>query len=325
MGNFSIKKYNGAFYALWNQFVSEAKNATFLFHRDFMEYHSDRFKDHSLLLFDEKDKLIAVFPANEVENTIHSHQGITYGGLIYKEIKLDKVIAVFKEVVWYYHQNGFDTLHIKSIPSIYHQKPAEELAYAFFLMQAQLIRRDTLAVIDLRNDLQISKGRMEGVTKGIKNNLRIVEESDFESFWNQIMIPNLEKKHQAQPVHSLKEIQYLQSKFPTNIRQFNVYLGNKIVAGTTIFESHQVAHAQYISANEEKNELGSLDFLYHHLITNIFASKKFFDFGISNEVQGKKLNFGLSFWKESFGASTIVHDFYEVTTSNYKLAENVLL
>ncbi|RXR19277.1 GNAT family N-acetyltransferase [Flavobacterium amnicola] len=325
MTSFSIKKYDAIFYELWNQFVSEAKNATFLFHRDFMEYHSNRFKDHSLLIFDEKEKLIAIFPANEVANTIYSHQGITYGGLIYKEIKLDKVILLCKEVVGYYHQNGFDTIQIKTMPSIYHQKPAEEFLYALFLMKAQLIRRDSLAVIDSRNDLLISKGRMEGVAKGIKSQLKIVEEFDFESFWNQILIPNLENKHQAKPVHSLKEIQYLQTKFPKNIRQFNVYFKDKIVAGTTIFESNQVAHAQYISANEDKNELGSLDFLYHHLITEVFATKKYFDFGISNEEQGRKLNFGLSFWKESFGASTIVHDFYEVTTSNYKLAENVLL
>lgn len=322
---FTIKKYESTFYTLWNQFISEAKNATFLFHRDFLEYHSDRFKDHSLLLFDEKDKLIAVFPANEVTNTIYSHQGITYGGLVYQDIKLAKVITVFKEIIMYYHQNGFDTLHIKSIPSIYHLQSAEEVLYALFLMEGKLIRRDTLAVIDSRNDLHITKGRLEGVAKGIKNQLRIVEETNFESFWNQILIPNLEIKHQAKPVHSLQEIQYLKTQFPNNIRQFNVYLDDQIVAGTTIFESTQVAHAQYISANKDKNELGSLDFLYHHLITEVFTTKKFFDFGISNEEQGQKLNFGLSFWKESFGASTIVHDFYEVKTSNYKLLENVLL
>jgi hypothetical protein len=33
----------------------------------------------------------------------------------------------------------------------------------------------------------------------------------------------------------------------------------------------------------------------------------------------------LSYWKESFGASTIVHDFYEVETSNYSLLDTVLL
>lgn len=324
MNTFTIKKYDASYYSVWNQFISETKNATFLFHRDFMEYHSDRFEDYSLLIY-EGEKLVALLPANKEAKFIHSHQGLTYGGLLYKEIKLAKVITIFKELLFFLHTNGFETLNSKEIPSIYHQKPAEELLYVLFLSKASLTRRDVLAVIDLRKELNISKGRMEGVAKGIKNNLKIVEENNFESFWNQIMIPNLELKHQAKPVHSLKEIQYLKSKFPSNIRQFNVYLNDKIVAGTTIFESYQVAHAQYISANEEKNELGSLDFLYHHLITEVFKNKPFLDFGISNEQQGQKLNNGLSFWKESFGASAVVQDFYEVETSNYKCLENVLL
>ena len=137
-------------------------------------------------------------------------------------------------------------------------------------------------------------------------------------------MPNLKEKHNALPVHSLKEIEYLHSKFPKNIKQFNVYKNNEIVAGTTIFESNQVVHAQYISANSSKNELGSLDYLYYHLMTNVFKSKKFLDFGISNENNGKILNRGLSFWKESFGASSIIQDFYEVSTSKFTNLLNVL-
>lgn len=322
---YSVKQYETQDNAVWNAFISEAKNATFLFHRDFMEYHSDRFEDSSLMVFDNK-KLIAVLPANKTSTEIHSHQGLTYGGLVYQEsLKLASVIAVFSAVLEFLHQNNFSKIHIKTIPGIYHKKPAEELQYALFLAEAKLTRCDSLAVIDLSQQFSISKGRLEGLNKGIKNNLKVVEEEGFELFWNKILIPNLESKYQVKPVHSLEEIHLLHSRFPKNIRQFNVYLENEIVAGTTIFESDQVAHAQYISASESKNELGSLDFLYHYLLTKVFNQKKYLDFGISNENQGKKLNNGLSFWKESFGANTIVQDFYEVQTSNFGLLENVLL
>ncbi len=60
-------------------------------------------------------------------------------------------------------------------------------------------------------------------------------------------------------------------------------------------------------------------------MTTVFKNKKHFDFGISNENLGKKLNNGLSYWKESFGASTIVQDFYEAKTSNYILLDNVII
>ena len=81
----------------------------------------------------------------------------------------------------------------------------------------------------------------------------------------------------------------------------------------------------FVHKNEIVDNLGSLDFLYQFLIKEVFAEKRFFDFGISNESQGKKLNNGLSYWKESFGASTIVQDFYEVKTTNYNLLDTVLI
>lgn len=323
MKNYTVKRYQESDYDSWNTFVSQAKNATFLFHRDFMEYHKERFEDFSLMVFDG-EKLVAILPANRAGENVYSHQGLTYGGLVYSEkLKLASVILVFKAILFYLNVNKITKIQLKTFPSIYHNKPAEELNYVLFLADAKLIRRDTLAVIDLSKPFQFSKIRMRGIQKGIINGLIIKEENNFELFWNQVLIPNLELRHNAEPVHTLAEIQLLKSLFDKNIRQFNVYLKDKIVAGTTVFESENVAHCQYISKYEDHENLGSLDFLYDHLINKVFTHKRFFDFGISNENQGKTLNDGLSYWKESFGASTIGHDFYEVETIHFSKLENV--
>ena len=217
----------------------------------------------------------------------------------------------------YLDANKIEKLHLKTIPSIYHTKPAEEIQYALFLAEAKLVRRDSLSVIDLSKKFKISKIRKRGIQKGISNKLVVREENAFDSFWDEILILNLQEKHRAKPIHTIEEMDHLKSLFPNNIRQFNVYHNDIIVAGTTIFESQQVAHCQYISKYEKQDDLGSLDFLFHFLITQVFQQKCFYDFGISNELQGKKLNDGLSYWKESFGASAIVHDFYEVETANH--------
>jgi hypothetical protein len=321
--NYTIKRYQEDDYANWNTFVSQAKNATFLFQRDFMDYHKDRFEDYSLMIY-KNEKLVAVLPANKVGEIVYSHQGLSYGGLIYGEkLKLDSVILVFKTILFYLNENKITNIQLKTIPSIYHNKPAEELNYVVFLAEARLIRRDTLAVIDLSKSIRFSKIRKRGVQKGISNGLIIREETSLESFWNLILIPNLELKHNIEPVHSLDEIQLLKNHFPENIRQFNVYHNDEIVAGTTVFESENVAHCQYISKFEDQENLGSLDFLFDHLIQKVFVDKPFFDFGISNENNGKILNKGLSYWKESFGASTIVHDFYDVETINYSKLDTV--
>lgn len=325
MKNYTVRPYQTKDFEDWNAFIDKAKNATFLFHRDFVEYHKDRFQDFSLIV-EEGKKWVAVLPANIVGDTLFSHQGLTYGGLVYDEkLKLASFLSLFKSVLFFLKENKISQLQLKLIPSIYTNYFAEELNYALFIVASKLVRRDALAVIDLKQKIQLSKDRKEGVNRGVKNGLIIKETIDFSSFWNEILIPNLESKYQAKPVHSLEEIQLLNLKFPQNIRQFNVYLNDKIVAGTTIFETKKVAHSQYISGNSDKNELGSLDFLHYYLLTEVFKDKKYFDFGISNENQGKKINNGLSYWKESFGANTVVQDFYEVATSSYDKFENVLI
>ncbi|HEX8018258.1 MAG TPA: GNAT family N-acetyltransferase [Flavobacterium sp.] len=325
MNKYNVKKYTETDFQIWNDFVDQAKNATFLFHRDFMEYHQDRFEDYSLMVF-EGEKLVAVLPANKSEGILYSHQGLTYGGVAYGDkIKLALVIQIFKAVLQFLNDNNIQKLQLKLIPSIYHQKPAEELNYILFLLKAQLVRRDTLAVIDLSESYTLSKIRKRGVKSGIYNGLVIKEVDDFNDFWNEILIPNLLLKHQAKPVHTLEEITRLKGLFPQKIRQFNVYENGSIVAGTTIFESSKVAHSQYISGKEDKNELGGLDLLFYKLISEVFKNKRFFDFGISNENQGRNLNDGLSYWKESFGANIIVQDFYEVQASNYNVLDTVLL
>ena len=324
MKNYSVRLYTSEDYAIWNNFVSTAKNATFLFHRDFMEYHSDRFQDFSLLVFEE-DKLVSILPANKVGDTVFSHQGLTYGGFVFdNKIKLGEVIAITKSVLEFLNSADITTFQLKLIPAIYTQFFSEEIEYALFLANAQLIRRDCLSVIDLTKPFSFTKSRLQCISRGGKNNLVIKEELNFDLFWNEILIPNLAKKHIAKPVHSLTEIIDLKQKFPKNIRHFNVYYEDRIVAGTTVFITDKVAHLQYISGDNTKNQLGSLDFLHNYLI-NAFEDKHYFDFGISNEEQGQKINAGLLFWKESFGAKTKVQDFYQIKTSDYYLLENVML
>lgn len=326
MKKLSVRLYNKEDYHKWNEFVANAKNATFLFHRDFMEYHQDRFQDFSLLVLDEKDNLKAIFPANRVEDVVFSHQGLTYGGLVVNQkTKLSDSIVLFQEVLKYLNQNQIQNLDIKILPSIYSDFPSDEVEYLAFLCQAELIRRDTLSVIDLQSHFKYSHGRKQEIAKAQKLGFEVREENTFDTFWNEILLPNLAEKHKAKPVHCLAEMTLLKEKFPKNIRQFNVYLDDKIVAGTTIFETSTVAHSQYISgkANAETNL--SLDFLHHYLITEVFKDKKYFDFGISNENQGKNINSGLLFWKESFGARTITQSFYRFNTNSYEKLNSVML
>ena len=102
-------------------------------------------------------------------------------------------------------------------------------------------------------------------------------------------MPRLAMRYGVAPVHSMAEITLLAERFPKNIRQFSVYCAGEIVAGTTIYETPQVAHAQYIASTEKGREIGALDHLFNWLLDKCYQDKDFFDFGICNENEGPAL------------------------------------
>lgn len=325
MDYYEIRKYQIADKSAWDSFVKKAKNATFLFQRNFMDYHSNRFEDHSILIYKEGN-LIAVLPANLNDGVLHSHQGLSYGGLLVgKKTTFHETLIVFRSLLSFLESKGIAVLNLKLLPKMYNRMPSDEIDYLLFLTKAKLTRRDLSSSVSNENPLKIeSSNRLRGIKKGIKNGIVVREETKFDSFWKEVLEPNLKQVHDLKPVHSLNEINALKSYFPENIRQFNVYKDEEIVAGTTIFETAEVAHAQYISANDLGRKTGGLDFLFDHLLKQ-FSSKKYFDFGISNEAQGMKVNNGLMNWKESFGGRGLAHDFYEIRTENHHLLNNIFI
>ena len=248
----SIETYKDSYKADWNNFVDSSKNSTFLFNRDFMDYHSDRFEDFSLMVY-EKSELIALLPLNIIENKVYSHQGLSYGGLIVKNnIKFQKFLELFIQILKYLNKKSVDKLFIKQIPLIYNSNFNGELDYLSFMTGCTIYRRDIISVIDMQNSFKISKDRIQGYKRGLKNNLEIREVDCFDEFWNYILIPTLSKRHSVKPVHNLDEINQLGSNFNNNIKQFNVYHKNQIVAGATIFQTKNVAHVQYIGSTPKK-------------------------------------------------------------------------
>lgn len=305
----------------WDQFVSTAKNATFLFQRDFMDYHKDRFEDFSLMIYKD-EKLFAVLPLNKNEEIAYSHQGLTYGSFILQETaKLTGAFLAFKEALKFLFERGIKKLDLRVIPTFYNSLPSDELEYILFKIDSSLIKRDVIMLINYHNKLRFQKNRREGINKAKRNGLVVKVDGDYDAFWNEILIPNLSKKHGAKPVHALDEIKLLASRFPNNIFQVNVYKGEKIVAGTTVFLTKNVVHPQYVSGNDDKNIYGSLDFLYDFIIDHFKEERSYFSFNTSSEENGKLLNKGLLFWKESCGARPHVFNNYILNTENYKTLE----
>ncbi len=296
----------------WNDFVKNSKNTHFFFQRDYMEYHSDRFEDFSLMIFDETEKLIAILPANIKENILYSHQGLTFGGfLVDDRMKTETMLEIFESLKHFLKEQNIKKIVYKCIPYIYHLKPSEEDRYALFRNNAKLIRRDVTSTIDLTEQVRYSKGRKWTINKAKKESIETFESDDYETFW-ELLTGVLESNHEAKPVHTLEEIKKLFNLFPKNIRLFLAKKNGRVVSGALIYENQNIVHTQYLANSEEGRETGALDLLIDYLIKDIYKNKKYFDFGISNEDAGKYLNTGLIAQKEGVGARAVVQDVYEL-------------
>lgn len=311
----TVERYSPEKKEIWDQFVETSRNGLFIFYRNYMDYHRERFPDHSLIFFEESE-VIALIPGTIINNTYHSPGGLTFGGIIIdNSMTTTKMMSVFNEMLTYFKRQNIQKMIYKCIPYIYTEIPSEEDRYALFLHNSQLIRRDITVSINLTAKPTYQKIRRRCIKKAEKTGICVRETNDFETYWK-ILTDCLFEHHETRPVHSLQEMLLLKSYFPKNIRLFGSFIGEKMLAGIIIYENKHVAHAQYIACNESGRDIGALDFLFAELIEKYYRGKKYFDFGISNENDGKYLNKGLIFYKEGFGARAVAHDFYQVNISD---------
>jgi hypothetical protein len=307
---FEIKLYTATFKNEWDEFIKTSRNGTFLFQRDYMDYHSDRFSDCSFL-FLHKGKLHAVFPANVSDNILYSHQGLTYGGLVVaNNTNTTDVLLIFQELNEFLKGMSIQKVIYKPVPYIYHKIPSQEDLYALYRLNAKKIGCAISSVIFQNNKIRFSELRKRGIKKAQKENLTVCSSIDFEQFI-QLLNINLQKKYGTSAVHSHDEIKYLYSLFPENIKLYVVEKSGVMIAGVVVFITPNVIHVQYIVASDVGKQTGSLDLLFHELINNIFTHVPVFDFGISTEDHGKYLNENLIFQKEGFGGRGVVYEIYE--------------
>ena len=311
MKTIRVASYKEEFEKQWDDFVQSAKNKHFFFYRRYMEYHMDRYKDISLIFFDNKDKIVALLPASKHGDSIVTHGGLTFGGVISNEkMSAEIMLEIFEQIEKFCRDNGIKRLIYKCMPYIYYAYPAEEDKYALFVKGAKLIRRDVSSALYLPCKYDYKKLRKRMINKGKNNGIEIKESKNYVSFIN-LTNSVLSKYHDTSAVHTGEELMLLATRFPRNIHLYVAELNGEMLAGTVVFENGSVAHTQYLANSDKGRNLGALDCLIDDLITNRYANYSYLDFGISNEQQGRYLNAGLISQKEGFGARAVVHDFYE--------------
>ncbi len=300
--------------AQWDEFVKSCRNATFLHQRGYMDYHSDRFTDCSLVALRD-GKWCAVLPACIDGDTLYSHRGLTYGAWLVplKHFDATVMIEVMDAAVEWMQINGIKHLVYKPVPHIYHHYPCEEDLYALFRHHATLVETNISTTIDLACPLPLDRGNKSGANAARKAGIAVEQSEDWEGFWH-LLSSLLDERYGTRPVHSLEEMRLLQGRFPENIKLYTATLDGELLAGVVMYLSHPVAHCQYIGASPRGKDNKALTLLFSYLIDEYKRQDyRYFDFGISNEDHGRYLNEGLVRQKSRLGGRGIVYNTFDIT------------
>ena len=267
-----------------------------------MEYHQDRFEDFSLLIFEEKE-LLAVLPANKVNNEVFSHQGLTFGGLLlHSSISAEGIKKILRVLQLFLKEKGITNITIKSIPEFYFKSSSIDFKKKLIDDNYEIISTNRVLAIDYREPLSIHKTKLKNYRNN-KYNFEIKQSNNFSAFWEQVLVPRLQEKHNTKPVHTLSEITMLNQSFPENIKQYDIYLENEILAGITIFENEYVVKSQYGATTSNGEKTRALDYLFLHLIYQYKdVGKRFFSMGTVTDANYELgYNPGLLKQKEELG------------------------
>lgn len=306
----TVRRYSSDDRAAWDDFVRGSRNGTFLFLRNYLDYHADRFPDCSFVV-EDGGRLRALLPATVRDGVLVSHAGLTYGGFVVDGwMTADRMLAAFDAVVAAAPGDA-TTLVYKTIPHIYHRQPAEDDRYALFRSRARLTRSDVLTVIDCAERGPVQERRARSLKRARSSRLVVGFDRDFGSFWP-ILTQNLSERYGLTPVHSLDEIELLASRFPEQILLATARLDEAVVAGAVVYLTDRVCHIQYNAAAPAGRHVSALDAVLEEVYDWAAGRVRFFDFGVSTESDGRFLNSGLVQYKESFGGRTVVHDFFEL-------------
>lgn len=308
--NIALKRYSPELKADWTRVLDAARNGILLFERDFIEYHGDRFHDFSYVIY-LNGRPVALFPAAVIGegNHIVSHPGLTFGGVVFrKDLRGQDAIEIVDALLDELKMQGISKVSMKMLPSFFSSYPSEDSLYALWRRGFKIEQRNLSSALLLSNRLPLNRSKLSAVKKAKKNAITL-NEPLMEEF-HKLLSDVLRKQHDVEPVHSLAELNLLKSRFPQRIFTRGALLDGALIAGTLIFDYGHVWHTQYLAASDHARKLGALDLVVDGIIHEADErGVRGLSFGISTTDQGSKLNQGLLWQKESYGARPILHDY----------------
>jgi lipid II:glycine glycyltransferase (peptidoglycan interpeptide bridge formation enzyme) len=329
MKEIHIKIYEDTYHEIWDQFIDQSVNGTLFHKRKFLDYHHpEKFVDQSLLLFRE-GKLAGIFPAAVIREAdryiLKSHPGASYGGLVVDSSPgIGYANEMVKKLINHASAIGCHTIEFRLAPKIYNSYFCDELDFAFLFNGFSIVYSELSTYYDM-NRIGTARLTEDNILKTFRSSCRRSTKKAMKSrlecrvcqndeklidYWY-ILYENL-KKHNVSPTHTKEELLDLKSRFPDDVYLIGVFDGNKIIAGIITFICNRIAaHVFYFASLHKYQKMRPLNLAILKLIR--FAASRnlnYINFGISTEMGGRKINWGLFRFKEKFGGSGVLRTYW---------------
>jgi hypothetical protein len=292
----------------WDAVTRKAVNGHFMFERNFMDYHADRFDDHSLLFYDDRvsddREPIALLPAHRKGGDLISHEGLPFAGLLWTaDVRMNAMTECVEALVEHMATHDFSRLFYAPVPAPYKRFHDDEDIYQIERAGAVLAGTKVGCSALIGSNPGISKNRREIVNRGARRGLRFEKRIALADSYR-IISTFLEERFQKRPVHTLAELELLTQRFPEEIRCDGVFHEDELVHAMITFHSETCVRAQYTGGTSRGHDLHAQDFAFVSLLEAPEMQGRWFDFGTSMNPETGDLQSKLHWYKETLGGRT---------------------
>jgi hypothetical protein len=297
--------------AAWNALVRTASNGHIMALWEFFHYHESRFQNVPLV-FRRGGRWLGVLPANRTtEDTLWSHQGVSFGGLIIaRRTRLADVIEMWAQLRLFMQREGLRRLCYRPAPHPYHLAPREDDLYSLTQAGATIVDTKLHAMVRCHMktpprrewDRHVRRAATAGITVGVGRDIR--------AFWPHALA--VLQKHGREPVHALEDILLLQGRLPDDLLLLNAASpAGDFLAGVLVLVSPAAITVLYLGETEEGRHFGAGRLLYNHFITAPEFSGRWLDMGQWADTETRAELDSLLSFKESAGARLIQRHTWE--------------
>jgi len=297
----------------FDEFIFDKNQQTVFSSKVFLSYHYEKFNT-KVIIFTYEYEVVAFLPISEDFNSIISHPGSTYGGVVQLKRLSEKMLEVLiEDFLDFLKKKKIKTYEFRLPPKIFTSNSIDQINERIvedcninFAEEESYVKLKSKNFETL-NTSNFAKGHKSEIKWFLNNNddyfiKTLRDNQEIDQFYK-ILENNLDKFNKK-PTHKIHELLFLIEKLPDYIIIKSLIKNEKILASIVNFIlNDSTVHTFYSSFNYGVvGNKGALKYLYWELLKEYSRNGfEYFNFGIDQHY-GEEKNKSLRYFKNGFGS-----------------------